>query len=282
MTTLDYKVLISDPIPQNVDALVPNGDRYMWSPQSTTLIFGERDAVLIDPPHTTDMAQDVSAWVRETGRQVKHIYITHGHGDHWFTAPVLAEEFGADVLATPGTIKLMRQELESRPTTWDVIFPGLLPEQTPVTAQTPADGQITLEGHTLKIVEVGHTDTDDTTVLHVPDIDLVVAGDAIYNGVHQYLAESANGGIQAWLRAVDIVESLAPKHVVCGHWNRELDDSAPRAIAETRKYLKDAEELLSQHDTAESFFNAVMSLYPERLNPTAIWMGATALYPEQG
>ena len=40
------------------------------------------------------------------------------------------------------------------------------------------------------IVEVGHTDTDDTTVLHVPDLDLVVAGDVIYNGVHMYLARA--------------------------------------------------------------------------------------------
>ena len=34
-----------------------------------------------------------------------------------------------------------------------------------------------MEGHRLLAVEVGHTDTDDTTVLHVPSIGLVVAGD---------------------------------------------------------------------------------------------------------
>ena len=33
-------------------------------------------------------------------------------------------------------------------------------------------------------VDIGHTDTDHTTCLHVPSIDLVVAGDAIYNGTH--------------------------------------------------------------------------------------------------
>ncbi|MFC8244697.1 hypothetical protein [Streptomyces chartreusis] len=42
-----------------------------------------------------------------------------------------------------------------------------------------------------------HTDTDHTTVLHIPDLDLVVAGDAVYNDVHLYLSEGANGGFAA-------------------------------------------------------------------------------------
>jgi hypothetical protein len=37
---------------------------------------------------------------------------------------------------------------------------------------------------------IGHTDTDHSTCLHVPSIDLVMSGDAVYNGAHLYLAES--------------------------------------------------------------------------------------------
>src|SRR6266852_4948045 len=50
--------------------------------------------------------------------------------------------------------------------------------------------------------------TDDTTVLHVPSLGLVVAGDVVYNGVHQYLLESAGGGLEAWLKALDQVAAL--------------------------------------------------------------------------
>jgi hypothetical protein len=49
---------------------------------------------------------------------------------------------------------------------------------------------IDLEGHDLVAVELGHTDTDHTTCLNVPSLGLVVAGDAAYNDVHLYLAES--------------------------------------------------------------------------------------------
>ena len=60
-----------------------------------------------------------------------------------------------------------------------------------VTAVTVPDNRFTLEGHDLVIVEVGDTDSEDTSVLHVPDLELVVAGDVIYNGVHMYLAQGA-------------------------------------------------------------------------------------------
>ena len=109
-TQLGYEVFIAEPIPQNVAELVPNGDRYMWSPQSTTLIYGDQDAVLVDTPFTTEQVRDVSTWVQATGKHLTHIFITHGHGDHWFTAEVLAERFGAQVVATPGTIALMHQK----------------------------------------------------------------------------------------------------------------------------------------------------------------------------
>ena len=276
-TQLGYEVFIAEPIPQNVAELVPNGDRYMWSPQSTTLIYGDQDAVLVDTPFTTEQVRDVSTWVQATGKHLTHIFITHGHGDHWFTAGVLADQFGAQVVATPGTIGLMHQNVAMRESVWDRLFPGQIPE-TKVIATPPDDDQIPLEGHSLRVVEVGHSDTDDTTVLHVPDLDLVVAGDVIYNGVHQYLAESAGGGLQKWLAAVDIVESLNPRWVVAGHKNPELDDAGPRAISETRNYLNEAGELLARHTTALEFFNAMIERYPDRLNPTALWMGATALY----
>ena len=54
--TLGYDVFISEPIPLAVDAPLPNGERRMFSPLSTTLIYGTNDAILVDPPLTADQA----------------------------------------------------------------------------------------------------------------------------------------------------------------------------------------------------------------------------------
>jgi glyoxylase-like metal-dependent hydrolase (beta-lactamase superfamily II) len=149
------------------------------------------------------------------------------------------------------------------------------------------ENRFTLEGHDLVIVEVGSTDSDDTTVLQVPELDLVVAGDVIYNGVHMYLAQGAIvGGFGPWREAIDTVEALEARHIVAGHQNQQRDEDAGRLIAETRRYIDDAEALLRTERTAVDFFDAEIERYPDHLGRTVLWVGASVLYgarehPEQ-
>jgi glyoxylase-like metal-dependent hydrolase (beta-lactamase superfamily II) len=272
---LTYDVFVNDPPPQ--DGFLPNGEPKRFSPMASTLIYGSEDAVLTDPGLTEDQGRALGDWVAAKGRNLTSIFITHGHGDHWFAAGLLAERFGARVVASAGTIAQMRGSVATRPLLWDKMYAGLIPP-SPVTAVTVPGNRFTLEGHDLVIVEVGHTDSDDTSVLHVPDLSLVVAGDAIYNGVHMYLGQSAVGGFGPWRDAIGKVEALGPWHIVTGHQNSQLDDDAKRTIAETRHYLDDAEELLRTENTAAGFFNAKIARYPDHLGRMVLWVSARALY----
>jgi glyoxylase-like metal-dependent hydrolase (beta-lactamase superfamily II) len=278
---LQYRTHVSDPIPFFPPEKAPNGDMRVFQPIASTLIFGDSDAVLVDPPMTTGQAALVADWVEGSGKRLQHVYITHGHGDHWFGTSVLLERFpDVTVLAAPGTIEVMRYHAspETRATIWDKQFPGQIPD-SPVVATSPPSGVFELEGNQLCVVELGHTDTDNTTVLHVPSIGLVVAGDAVYNGCHQYLVESGNGGLQQWMLALDKVAALQPDRVVASHKNPALDDD-PTAIGETRRYLEDVDRLFQECHTALEFFDAMLTLYPDRLNPSALWFwGAQVLFP---
>jgi glyoxylase-like metal-dependent hydrolase (beta-lactamase superfamily II) len=253
----------------------------MFQPISSTLIFGDTDSVLVDPPMTTEQAQQVAEWIDKSGKRLRHIYITHGHGDHWFgTAPLLERYPDVSVFASPGTIEVMRYNASpaARSGVWDKNFPNQIPEAR-VVATTPPGDVFELEGNELRIVEVGHTDTDNTTVLHVPPIGLVVAGDVVYNGAHQYLVEAPNGGFEQWIKALDLVAGLQPRYVVAGHKKDALEDD-PKAIAETRRYLEDAERTSRDSSTALEFFDAMVKLYPGRLNRSALWFwGAQVLFP---
>jgi glyoxylase-like metal-dependent hydrolase (beta-lactamase superfamily II) len=280
---LAYDVFVNDPPPQ--DGVLPNGEPKLFSPMASTLIYGRRDAVLTDPGMTADQARALGDWVAGRDRNLTDIFVTHGHGDHWFAAGLLAERFGARVVASAGTIAQMHANVAMRRLLWDEVYTGIPP--TPVTAVTVPDNRFTLEGHDLVIVDVGSTDSDDTTVLHLPDLDLVVAGDVIYNGVHMYLAQRAVvGSFDPWRIAIDKVASLKPRHIVAGHQNEQLDDDAARTIAETRQYLDDADDLLQTKHTAIEFFDAKIERYPNHLGRTVLWAGACGLYgvrehPEQ-
>jgi len=97
------------------DGLLPNGEPKRFSPEASTLIYGSRDAVLTDPPLTADQARVLGDWVAAKGRNVTDIFITHGHGDHWFAAGPLAERFGARVVASAGAIEQMHASVALRP-----------------------------------------------------------------------------------------------------------------------------------------------------------------------
>jgi glyoxylase-like metal-dependent hydrolase (beta-lactamase superfamily II) len=224
-----YHVFVNE-WPQQTNGLLPNGEPKRFSPQASTLICGSENAVLTDPGMTADQARALGDWVAEKGRNVTDIFITHGHGDHWFASGLLAERFGARVVATAGTIAQMHKGAATRPFLWDKVYEGIPP--SPVTAVTVPNNRFTLEGHDLVIMEVGDSDSADTSVLHVPDLRLVVAGDVIYNGCHMYLAQRVVvGSFTPWQEAIDKVEALEPQHIVCGHLNKHLDDNAERTIA---------------------------------------------------
>ncbi|MEU6572602.1 MBL fold metallo-hydrolase [Streptomyces sp. NPDC046805] len=274
---LAYELYVSEGTPRAGEERLPNGDRLHSSPLASTLIFGREDAVLVDPPLTREQTQRVGDWIERSGKRLAYIYATHGHGDHWFGTAELVKRFpGTTVYATPGTIQVMHQQAaEGREALWDKQFPGLIPD-TPVLAQPiPAEGFL-LEGIVIQAVEVGHTDTDETSVLYVPSIGLVVAGDVAYNGVHQYILEGGDGGLQEWLKALDRVAALEPKAVVAGHKNKDLPDD-PAIIEQTRQYLLDAIRLLDENPTAREYFDQMTALYPDRLNPGPVWYGAVGL-----
>src|SRR5215510_9777056 len=118
MSTLTYDVFVNAPPPHNSNRLLPNGEPKGGSPVASTLIYGSEDAILTDPAFTTDQAHALADWVAGKGRNLTDIFITHGHGDHWF-AGLLAERFGARVVASAGAIAQMHASLAARPFLWD-------------------------------------------------------------------------------------------------------------------------------------------------------------------
>src|SRR5690242_14330300 len=70
--------------------LLSGNPELMWVANSSTLIYGERDAVLVDTFLTAEQSKTLVDWVVARGRNLTAIYVTHGHGDHFFgLAPLL-------------------------------------------------------------------------------------------------------------------------------------------------------------------------------------------------
>jgi glyoxylase-like metal-dependent hydrolase (beta-lactamase superfamily II) len=280
-TSLTWDLFLAPSIPAITSDMPPGETERPWPPISSTLISGERDAVLVDTPITIEQSRALVSWVVARGKNLTTIYATHGHGDHFFGTSAVLERFpGARFVARPEVIEVMREQAspESLETFWKPRFPGQIASQLAI-AEELTGNVIHLEGHDLVSVPLGFTDTASTTCLHVPSIGLIVAGDAAYNGDHLHLSESPDQQKrQEWIAALDKMEALKPRAVIAGH-KRVGNDDSPRIIGETRKYIRDFERLVVQATTARELYDEMLKLYPDWINRGALWTSVRAVKP---
>lgn len=255
--------------------LPPGKEELMWVANSSTLIYGERDAVLVDTFLTTEQSQTLVDWVVKSGKNLTAIYLTHGHGDHFFGLAELLERFPqAKAVATPEVVEHMKGQLSPAwlDGFWHKLFPGQISDRL-VVAEPMEGDHLELEGNKLVAVNAGRTDTADTTCLYVPSIGLIVGGDAVYNGIHPYLGETNTESRLEWISTLDKLEALKPNAVVAGHKIPE-NGNDPRIIVETQQYLRDFNRLDAATTDARQLYDAMLELYPDRVNPGSLWGAA--------
>jgi glyoxylase-like metal-dependent hydrolase (beta-lactamase superfamily II) len=277
---LNYKVFTVTRPGLNRD--VPAGkESLMWVANSSTLIYGEHEAVLVDTFLTVDQTKGLADAIVASGKTLKAIYVTHAHGDHFFGLKILQDRFpDMKALATPEVVAKMKLQItpEKLNDRWRKLFPDQIPDV--ISVADPLQGNaIDLEGNKLVIVRLGHTDTDDTTCLHVPSIGLVLAGDAVYNGIHPFLNESNRRNRLEWFAALDKIDALKPSAVVAGHKIPATDDN-PRIVRETRQYLRDFIRLNDATKSARELYDQMLALYPDRANPGSLWSAAAVAKAE--
>jgi glyoxylase-like metal-dependent hydrolase (beta-lactamase superfamily II) len=273
-TTLKWDVFTSKRPGLSRD-LPPGKEELMWVANSSTLIYGERDAVLVDTFLTIDQSKALLDWVVDSGKHVTTIYLTHAHGDHIFGVASILERFpNAKAVATAEVVADMHEQLSPALLEgfWRRLFPGQIPGHLAV-AEPLAGNEFYLEGQKLVAVDTGRTDTAQSTCLWVPSIGLLVGGDAVYNGIHPYLAETDTKSRLEWIASLDKLELLNPQAVIAGHKIPENVDG-PQNIAETRNYLRDFNRLDEATMTARELYDAMLNLYPDRANPGSLWGGA--------
>jgi glyoxylase-like metal-dependent hydrolase (beta-lactamase superfamily II) len=241
----------------------PFGEALGFDPTTSTLIFGENDAVLVDAMTTVAEAEALGAWIALHNRNLETIYITHAHFDHFYGLSILLDRFpDARAIATPRTVNAMQMFLSPQVERLARrMFPGQV--ATKLVAPEPYERDtFALEGHELRILEEGRTDSVDSTSLHVPSIGLIVAGDVVYNQCRMYVGDTTPESRKNWIADLDRLAELNPRIVVAGHKKPGAPDS-PSAIQDTKRYLEDFDRLQKTATSDEDLFDQMTALYPD-------------------
>jgi hypothetical protein len=142
---------------------------------------------------------------------------------------------------------------------------------------------IEIEGQELRILEVGQGDIPDSTVVHIPSIDTVIAGDVAYNKIHLMLALCSGEQMGRWIESLDAIERLRPKTVIAGHRELDADDSdIATVIGGTRCYIRDFRAAVKTSTSARELVDTLAERYPDYGNLTTLLTSARAHFPRAG
>lgn len=232
-------------------------------PTTSTLITGAKDAVLVDAQHIKSDVKALGDMIAQSGKRLTAIYVTHGHADHWYGTGELLRRFPtARAVATAGVIDYIETSKQNAAQQWRMMFGDRVVDagMVPQVLNEPLE----LEGHELRVIEVGQGDITPSTVLFVPAIATAVPGDVVYNGIHVMLGLSGPRQWDAWLASIDKIERLAPKAIVAGHKRAERPDTdVDRIINETRSYIRTFAEAAPKASTPEALVDAVSARFPD-------------------
>ncbi|WP_372875544.1 MBL fold metallo-hydrolase [Pseudomonas sp.] len=245
-------------------------------PVTSTLISGEREAILIDAQFSTREAQELVERIQASGKTLTTIFISHGDPDFYFGLDTLTRAYPeAKVLATPETVAYIEKTRALKLAYWGPILKDSAPQRTLVPQALQGDN-LTLEGQSLQLI--GH-DLKHTS-LWIPSIKTVVGGVLTYANIHPWIADAQTvEARQSWLKALDQLEALQPTALIPGHYlgqaKLNLDD-----LRFTRDYLLTLEAELPKAKDSQSLIAAMKAQYPALLDASSLELSAKVLKGE--
>ncbi|MFC1443092.1 MBL fold metallo-hydrolase [Streptacidiphilus sp. N1-10] len=231
-------------------------------PANYTLVLGESEALLVDVPFARSDAHRLIAMILDSGRELRTVFITHDHPDHFFSLDLLSDTFPeAAVVAHPVVVADMGRSIPLKFERWAEGMGANAPQRGVVPTPWVKD-EIEVEGRTLKILGPMQGDHVHATALWDPGSRTLVAGDLLFNGVFLFLGEHRPPQYDDWLKSLDDLESLQPVRIIAGHSKPGLPDDS-RAIDWSRRYLNEFKRAAKAATSSREMADMLRAAFPD-------------------
>jgi glyoxylase-like metal-dependent hydrolase (beta-lactamase superfamily II) len=168
------------------------------------LVTGDDGVVLIDDGVEPLVAVTVAAIESLTGDPVDFVINTHAHGDHTGANEAYSGN-GATVVAHENLRSQMIKDGSRR---------SALPTLTFTDAVT-----FHLNGHAAKVFYVANAHTDGDSVIHFPEVNVIHAGDVMFNKLFPFIDMDSGGSVNGFIAGQKKILALADDEtkIIPGH-----------------------------------------------------------------
>ena len=240
---------------------------------ASVLVSGKTDVVLIDAQFTLADAEKVAEEIKNSGKKLTTIFVSHGDPDYYFGLEIFKKYFPeVTVYAAPSTVKHIKDTAQKKLEVWGERL-GKYITSNAILPQSLKGNSFDLEGKKLEIF--GLEEFPDSTFVWIPSIKAVIGGINLFGtSFHLWMADAQTPGARAkWISVLEKIESLNPVIIIPAHANSQspFDISA---VKHTKGYIQFYEEALKTNKNSVSLSAALKAKYPALTFDTALQIGA--------
>lgn len=242
---------------------------------TSTIIYGEKDAFLVDAQFQKSKAKELVEEIRKLGKTLKVIYISHFDPDYYFGLSTIHEAFPeAEVLSTAQTAWMISATMDAKLGVWK----GALGKDSPegFIVPTAVKALPLLENHEIRIIR--NEDDETHSILYVPSTGTILGGVSLAEGNHPWMADTRGlDELDKWITQVETMKALSPKEVIASHHYGDNPECRPSILDCTLSYLKDYREALASGKTADAITAIMTDKYPSLGGKDTLTFGARVI-----
>lgn len=241
---------------------------------ASVLVYGKKDAVLIDAQFTKADAHRVVADILESQKNLTSIYISHGDPDYYFGLEVLTKAFpNVIVYATSPTVSHIEQTYQQKLAVWESKL-GKNGTNNIILPRTLENNHIEIEGFKLEVKGLEGVNSK-RSYIWIPTLKAIVGGVNIYDNLHLWIADAGNSkDRENWMKILEQMKKLNPSIVIPAHALNDNNVQGLAAIDYSLDYLKAYEKVVDKSKNSEELINAMNKLYPDAKLEIALQLGA--------
>ena len=249
-------------------------DDQFWA--NSVIIEGAHEVMLVDAQLTKTNAERVLEEIQKTKKPLSIIYITHEHADHFLGLEVFRNAYpGVRIIANSAVVDRINKVYQEKIDKWKQLLGAGATSH--VVAIEKFDGDsIKFESSEIEVIKNVQGDTDQNTMLWIPERRILITGDVVFNNMHVYTAETDTQTRGQWLNSLNKIRELKPSVIIPGHSKIGAPLNASTAVDFTENYLLAFDEELKKAKDPDSLMNAMRERFPSADLLLAIERGAKA------